>query len=117
MVLVLITLISVIITAIHFILNNKVSNYVIFSCTDKEKIKKPKEELVLSAEDGKYHLCLHGSLLLFQWPLFANEDFFFLTTNYIVFLDLVDLSMAGKLLQNSVVVFIVKESIYVLLYL
>lgn len=43
--------------------------------------------------------------------------FFFLTKNYIVFLDLVDLSMAGKLLQNSVVVFIVKESIYVLLYL
>lgn len=48
-----------------------------FSCTDKEKINKPKEELVLSAEDGKYLLSLHGSLLLFQWPLFASEDFFF----------------------------------------
>lgn len=48
-----------------------------FSCADKEKINKPKEELVLSAEDGKYRLCLCGSLLLFQWPLFASEDFFF----------------------------------------
>lgn len=52
-----------------------------FSCTDKEKINKPKEELVLSAEDGKYLLSLHGSLLLFQWPLFASEDFFFFFLN------------------------------------
>lgn len=77
-VLLLITLSSVIIITINFILNNKVSNGVVFSCTDKEKINKPKEELVLSAEDGKYHLCLHGSLLLFQWfCLLVKFSFFF----------------------------------------
>lgn len=74
---VLITFNSAITTVIHFIiLNSKISKFLtvlLFSCTDKGKINNPKEELALSAEDGKYLLCLHGSLLFFQWPLFASE--------------------------------------------
>lgn len=65
-------------TAIHFITpNSRIPNYVLlFSCTDKGKINNPKEELALSAEDGKYLLRLHGILLVFfQWPLFASEEF------------------------------------------
>ena len=37
----------------------------LFSCTDKGKKNNPKEELTLSAEDGKYLFCLHGSVLVF----------------------------------------------------
>ncbi|NWR42209.1 SYTL2 protein, partial [Regulus satrapa] len=33
---------------------------ILSATSNKEKINKPMEELVLSAEDGKYHLCLHG---------------------------------------------------------
>lgn len=69
----------------------------LFSCTDKGKINNPKEELALSAEDGKYLLCLHGSLLFFQWPLFASEGLF-KAKNCIALLDLINFNMTEMLL-------------------
>lgn len=68
---------SVITTATHFIIpNSKLSNHVLlFSCTDKGKIKIPKEDLALSAEDGKYLLCLHANLLFFYVLCLLVKDF------------------------------------------
>ncbi|NWY46400.1 SYTL2 protein, partial [Sylvia atricapilla] len=44
--------------------------------SNKEKINKPKEELVLSAEDGKYNLCLHGISTVTSQPekQFSNPE-------------------------------------------
>lgn len=39
---------------------------VTFSCTDKGKVDIPKEELVLSAEDGKYLICVCMNIVFFS---------------------------------------------------
>lgn len=103
---VLITLNSVITIAIRFIIpNSYISNCVLlFSCTDKGKVNNPKEELALSAEDGKYLLCLHGSSLFFSIVSVCSRRSIE-TKNYIVLLDLINFSITEMLLQNFVGLF------------